>query len=71
MIAAHPGQCALRRADLRRVVREGADIVAEERIGVSELAAGELDAITAIPGKKDDDVLARLDGLVPGWGFHA
>ncbi len=63
LVAADAGEGALRGTDLRREIRESADVVAEQRVGVGELGAGELDAITGIAGEKDHDVLPLLYGL--------
>jgi hypothetical protein len=63
LITADTSERALRRTDLRREIREGADVVAEQRVGIGELAAGELDAIAAVAREEDHHVLARLYGL--------
>ena len=60
LVAAHTGQRALRRTDLRREIREGAYVVAEQRVGIGELAAGQLDAVAAVTRKEDHHVLAGL-----------
>ena len=54
---ADPEQRALRRADLGREVREGRQVVAGERGGQGELAAGQLHAVAAVAGEAHDDRL--------------
>src|SRR5436305_1478774 len=56
-------QRARGRADLRREVRQGGEIVAPHRRGVGEPAAGELHAVARVPGEADDHPLAFLDRL--------
>ncbi len=51
----HAEQRALRRADLRGEVGEGRQVVAGERGGQGELAAGQLHAVAAVAGETDDD----------------
>ena len=59
--AADAGQRADRRANFGRKVRHGADIVADDRCGVSELCAGELHAVAGVARKADNDILDLLD----------
>ena len=59
--AADAGQRADRRANFGRKVRHGADVVADDRCGVSELCAGELHAVAGVARKADNDILDLLD----------
>jgi hypothetical protein len=59
----------MRRPDLGGKVGEGADVVAEQRVGVGELGTGQLDAVAAVASEEDDHVLAPFpcfNGLGPG-----
>src|SRR5690606_16322436 len=70
LVAADARKGALWRADLGRVVRKSAYIVAEERVGVGELASGQLDAVAAVAGEEDHHFFARLHRLGPGRGYR-
>jgi hypothetical protein len=48
-------------ADLRREVREGLQVVAHQRGGAGELAAGQLHAVTGVAGEADDHFVEVLD----------
>ncbi len=67
---------ALRRANLRREVGEGREVVAGKRGRQRELAAGQLHAVAAVAGKADDDRFLRrmrggfLVGEEVGGGGH-
>ena len=52
-----------RGADLGREVRQGREVVTEDRGRVREAVAGQLHAVAGVPGEPDDDVVAFLDGL--------
>ncbi len=51
-----------RRANFRRKIREGGEIVAGDRGDRGETVAGELNTIARITGEADDDGLQRLAG---------
>ena len=54
---------ALRRADFRREIGEGREVVAGERGRQRELAAGQLHPVAAVAGEADDDrFLRRMRG---------
>ena len=57
---AHAGQRARGGADLGREVREGGEVVAEERRGVGELAAGDLHPVAGVPGEADHGAVERF-----------
>ena len=57
------GQRALRGADLGREVREGREVVAEDRGLLGEPVAGELHAVAGVAGDPDDDPVELLDVL--------
>ena len=57
---------ALRRADFRREIGEGREVVAGERGRQRELAAGQLHAVAAVAGEADDDGFGRrMRGRLP------
>src|SRR5262249_47294130 len=56
-------QRAGRRADLGREVREGREVVAEDRGLARELAPGELHAVAGVACEADDDAVDLLDLL--------
>jgi hypothetical protein len=57
------GERALRRADLSREVREGREVVAEDRCLLGEAVPGELHAVAGVTGDADDDVVELFDAL--------
>ena len=62
--AGDPGQRALRGADLGREVRQGRQVVAQDRGLGGEPVAGQLHAVAAVPGEPDDDPIERCTCLV-------
>ena len=61
--AGDAGQRAGRRADLGGEVREGGEVVADERRLGREAVAGQLHTVAGIAGEPDDDVIELLDWL--------
>ena len=59
---ADPEGRALRRADFRREIGEGRQVVSGERGRKRELAAGQLHAVAAVAGEADDDRFLRRVG---------
>ena len=55
--SADAGKRARRSADFGRVIREGGEVVAVERDGIGELAAGDLHAVAGIAAEADDRVV--------------
>ncbi len=49
-----------RSANFRRIVRKGRDVIPIERDRIGELAAGDLHAVTGIPGEADDRLIDYL-----------
>ena len=71
--AADAGQGAGRGADLGGIVRQGADVVAEDGGGAGELRAGELHAVAGVAAEADGDALEFLDWALvsrDGFGCH-
>src|SRR6266852_1985497 len=64
LIAAHPRQSAGGGANFSREVRKRSDIIAIQRHGVGELAAGDLHPVAGISGKAD---YCLLDLLPPAF----
>ena len=54
---------ACRRANLRRVIRKGGDVVTEEGGGGGELAAGQLHSVARVAGESDRDSVKLGDAL--------
>ena len=65
----HARQRPRRRPDLRREVRQGGQVVAEQRRGVGEPIPGELHPVSRITGKADDSPIQIDDGLLTRCGI--
>jgi hypothetical protein len=63
LVAGHAGQRAGRGPDLGRVVGEGGEIGARERVRLGELGAGELHTVAGVADEPDGDGLDLLDWL--------
>ena len=59
-----PGQRSRRGADLRGIVGERADVVADEGGGVRELVAGDLHPVAGVAREADDDSFDDFQGLL-------
>ena len=66
----HPGDGPRRGADLRRVVGQGGEVVAEDGAGVGEPIAGDLHPVAGVAGEPDDDVARALRSRLSGLSGH-
>src|SRR5206468_7275816 len=67
---AHTGNRAGRGANFGRVIRKRGNIIAVERGGIGELAAGDLHAVTGISREADDRLIQHFALVFYWWNFR-
>src|SRR6267154_2561271 len=67
---ADTGNRAGRRADFRRIIRKGRNIIAIERGGIGELVAGNLHAVARVTREADDRLVEHFAPGFYWWNFR-